>query len=720
MDFVGNWADSARKLTILFLFAGITACGGGGGGGSSASPPVGSSPPPPPASSPPPQDPGEEIISNEVVGSVGDGPIVGASMQVFNRYELLLMTYTSDEQASYEVTIKEKGKNYPLRFYAEKGRDLVTGTGADFRLVSALLRPQKKSRGNLNPHTTLMIGISDRLGPLTDVNYYKGRDIVMSALSFGLDRSLIDDPIATDVDDVTLPILVKSSESLGEMIRRTRDALLGAGVSSAEEVVYALAADLVDGVLDGRGAIGSDARIAAVANVVSAQVLAEGLVNDLKVGGSSATQLMDDSIRAVRPQAAASATTDNVAISREMLTQTEQSLRAAWSLTRDPALDDLYWAVRGVDAGVKPADIRGTLPDAEAALATAVETVALGSGEDLETVNSTMRTGVAPDAPADPEVGFAVLEQQVIEGGKLLVLVERANPSGSAWVDFDYLAGSATAGDDFSATPGRLNFADGEAAKYIEVTTVQDTLVEGAESFQIQLVGVSSESYLNSNTVATVTIDDDDEEVAPSEVGFVTLEHSVSEGGQLMVLVQRADSAGSAWVNFEYVAGSALPGADYAENPGRLDFADGETAAYIDVTSLQDGAVEGVETFELHLTDTSANASLNMNSVATVSITDDDEAAPTEPPPTVGSATLRWTPPVEREDGSVLDNLAGYRINYGTNQNDLSTAVVIDNPGIDTYVVENLGAGTWYFAVTAFDADGRESQFSNLAFKEIM
>jgi hypothetical protein len=623
---------------------------------------------------------------------VGDGPIVGASMQVFNRYELLLMTYTSDEQASYEVTIKEKGKNYPLRFYAVKGRDLVTGTGADFRLVSALLRPQKRSRGNLNPHTTLMIGISDRLGPLTDVNYYKGRDIVMSALSFGLDRSLIDDPIATDVDDVTLPILVKSSESLGEMIRRTRDALLGAGVSS----------------------------IAAVANVVSAQVLAEGLVNDLKVGGSSATQLMDDSIRAVRPQAAASATTDNVAISREMLTQTEQSLRAAWSLTRDPALDDLYWAVRGVDAGVKPADIRGTLPDAEAALATAVETVALGSGEDLETVNSTMRTGVAPDAPADPEVGFAVLEQQVIEGGKLLVLVERANPSGSAWVDFDYLAGSATAGDDFSATPGRLNFADGEAAKYIEVTTVQDTLVEGAESFQIQLVGVSSESYLNSNTVATVTIDDDDEEVAPSEVGFVTLEHSVSEGGQLMVMVQRADSAGSAWVNFEYVAGSALPGADYAENPGRLDFADGETAAYIDVTSLQDGAVEGVETFELHLTDTSANAYLNMNSVATVSITDDDEAAPTEPPPTVGSATLRWTPPVEREDGSVLDNLAGYRINYGTNQNDLSTAVVIDNPGIDTYVVENLGAGTWYFAVTAFDADGRESQFSNLAFKEIM
>ena len=58
MNFVGNYAKTARQLLILFLFAGITACGGGGG--SSASPPVGSSPPPPPA--PSPQDPGEEII----------------------------------------------------------------------------------------------------------------------------------------------------------------------------------------------------------------------------------------------------------------------------------------------------------------------------------------------------------------------------------------------------------------------------------------------------------------------------------------------------------------------------------------------------------------------------------------------------------------------------------------------------------------------------------
>ena len=100
---------------------------------------------------------------------------------------------------------------------------------------------------------------------------------------------------------------------------------------------------------------------------------------------------------------------------------------------------------------------------------------------------------------------------------------------------------------------------------------------------------------------------------------------------------------------------------------------------------------------------------------AVVTIADNDEALPT-----LGSATLSWTPPTEREDGSVLDNLAGYKVHYGTNQSNLGTVVVLDNPGLSSYVVDNLGQGTWYFAVTAYDADGRESNFSNVGSKMIL
>ena len=37
----------------------------------------------------------------------------------------------------------------------------------------------------------------------------------------------------------------------------------------------------------------------------------------------------------------------------------------------------------------------------------------------------------------------------------------------------------------------------------------------------------------------------------------------------------------------------------------------------------------------------------------------------------------------------------------------------INNPGILTYVVENLASGDWYFALTAYDSQGLESDRSN-------
>ena len=85
-----------------------------------------------------------------------------------------------------------------------------------------------------------------------------------------------------------------------------------------------------------------------------------------------------------------------------------------------------------------------------------------------------------------------------------------------------------------------------------------------------------------------------------------------------------------------------------------------------------------------------------------------------------GSATLSWTPPTQNTDGSPLTNLAGYRIDYGTNSSSLSQTVQIANPGVTSYVVENLSPATWYFAVKAYNSSGVESSLSNLASKAIL
>lgn len=82
----------------------------------------------------------------------------------------------------------------------------------------------------------------------------------------------------------------------------------------------------------------------------------------------------------------------------------------------------------------------------------------------------------------------------------------------------------------------------------------------------------------------------------------------------------------------------------------------------------------------------------------------------TQLPP--GGVTITWTPPTENTDGSALTNLAGYHLYYGTSQASLNKVVDIDNPGIASYVVSDLSAGTWYFALTAVNEAGMESSRS--------
>lgn len=74
-----------------------------------------------------------------------------------------------------------------------------------------------------------------------------------------------------------------------------------------------------------------------------------------------------------------------------------------------------------------------------------------------------------------------------------------------------------------------------------------------------------------------------------------------------------------------------------------------------------------------------------------------------------GTATLSWTPPVERVDGSPIGDLAGYRVLYGRGSGQYDQSAEIDNPSITRYVIENLGPGNWFFAVTVRTEDGLES-----------
>jgi len=81
-------------------------------------------------------------------------------------------------------------------------------------------------------------------------------------------------------------------------------------------------------------------------------------------------------------------------------------------------------------------------------------------------------------------------------------------------------------------------------------------------------------------------------------------------------------------------------------------------------------------------------------------------------PPATGSVTLAWQEAMLRTDGTPLTNLAGYRIYFGTASGAYANRITIANPGLSTYVVDNLPSGTYYFVMTEYDAAGNESAYS--------
>jgi hypothetical protein len=77
-----------------------------------------------------------------------------------------------------------------------------------------------------------------------------------------------------------------------------------------------------------------------------------------------------------------------------------------------------------------------------------------------------------------------------------------------------------------------------------------------------------------------------------------------------------------------------------------------------------------------------------------------------------GNVTLSWQPPTENADGSPLVDLKGYKVHYGAASKSYSDTVQVANPGLTTYVMQNLTAGKYYFAVTAYNSAGQESSLS--------
>jgi hypothetical protein len=120
------------------------------------------------------------------------------------------------------------------------------------------------------------------------------------------------------------------------------------------------------------------------------------------------------------------------------------------------------------------------------------------------------------------------------------------------------------------------------------------------------------------------------------------------------------------------------------------------------------GAVGTYSNISITVSDASDDATLGSFSIVVLPIA-------------TGSATPSWLPPTENTDGSPLTDLTGYVVYWGDAPGSYQNSETLANPGLTSYIVENLLSGnTYFFATTAYNSGDVESGFSNVGSKTIL
>ena len=158
----------------------------------------------------------EVAADNEVSGSVGDGPVIGANMRILRNDGVELMQLDSDANASYNITVRTKGKYYPLGIDARDGTDIVTNTAPDFDLLGAVLEPGKKSVANVNPFSTFAVELArDLAGGVNKTNLESAQSTVSAAFNNGLASLKTSGAMTTKVSGSNIAEISQSVRSPG-------------------------------------------------------------------------------------------------------------------------------------------------------------------------------------------------------------------------------------------------------------------------------------------------------------------------------------------------------------------------------------------------------------------------------------------------------------------------------------------------------------------------
>jgi len=634
-----------QALIILVIGTQLLACGGGGS---------------------------DTVVStgsttSQLSGSVGDGPIVGGTVTVKDKNGKIIATAPSDASANYSVSIEISSDKYPLIIEATGGTDLVTGRAPDF-MLSSILFQQDAGGGqttlNINPFTTLIYQTAAIMpGGASEQNVNRARQYIFNAAGFGLDPKIIADPATTPINAANIAMIVKSSEALAEMFRRTHEIIRARDSSvNIEDVIAALAADLSDGVIDGQGAAGTQARISATATIVSAQVLIESLGDNLKVDGSKATASLNNAIVSTRPAATVTTVPNNAAT----LAQARATVAAASAFAPSIALSTITSVLESVQPGTSPKAFNTVLPaDTSADLNNAINAISVATNSQIDAVNDAVR-----DTSNNPPQNSA----PVISGSPATSVTENTAYS------FKPVATDAN-GDrltfNISNKPVWASFNSGNG----------------------RLSGIPGNGHAGVTSSIVISVSDGEATIALPRFSI-----SVSNSNDAPVIAGSPETSVTAGGNYNFA-----PTASDADGD-KLTFSIRNKPAWASF-STGSGRLSGVpvdshvgshSNIVISVTDGADTVSLPVFSIQV------SKAVPT------GSFSLGWTAPATRSDGMPLSlaDINGYRLYYGASTGIYPDVVEVSDGTATSATVTGVPLGINYVVMTTTDSGGRESVYS--------
>lgn len=130
-------------------------------------------------------------------------------------------------------------------------------------------------------------------------------------------------------------------------------------------------------------------------------------------------------------------------------------------------------------------------------------------------------------------------------GTASITVVRTGGSSGVASIDYTTTDNSATAGADYTTRAGTLTFQSGETSKTIAVPILEDTLVEGEETFNLSLDNAVGASLGVPRTTTIIVTDNETSTPPPTGSGLVLNYTNFSNSADLLLNGNAAVASGA-------------------------------------------------------------------------------------------------------------------------------------------------------------------------------